>query len=1329
MSIENIIVDSHTPYSNNPDSQNIYSQDNRIYWKLPRAESNFYNLERLGKNISSVLKKYKQQFPEFDHKDYEEIATEFCEQFFLNDFDVNVFAYFSNLSLKDQSEKKITLAIRIPNHPIFNENLSKNIAITVLGLCLTDKPNPIFTPQSIALTYGKQGPTNYEKESEVLFQKLDEGKFPPRKANNALSSTFLKSLPKFAISAKERLEAWKEFLIFKENLIKHKTQGVRYLKWKFLENSEQLKFDVIFENQQALNSIKKAFSRQNLHTFELKTSSDPYRFILPKNNSNKLDNSFGNFGQLANNGIKIIKNNKHQSHHKEEVSFDLDTAVWAELLVDISEELSYKLSQINEEFIDDKENDKKLEKINNLFKALPETGFLSISLIGDLALIERHRKAVENLIQNENCYAPYLSNYLFDIKNANQPDHIPEITEWENNTLNDKQKSAVQKILAAPDICLIQGPPGTGKTTVIAEACLQFAKRGEKVLLASQAHDALDNALSRLKNHPNLKAIRLSKNNNRISDEGKEFTGENVLAKQYTALKNYVSEKYLLPQQQLQEKIHKLKEWLEPAHFIVDDREKLHIRDKEQQRQLAQTEKQLAELKEEFEQKNKIFNRQQQNNSNLEKLINFLKNGNDSIAQLTLEVPQEIFSLVKKLCNLETIKIEQQYITFNIFMDSHENQMAILQNLYKRWLSIDNAIPQMQADLDRISLGQGKTDIKTVLKLEELKQEIDELAKKIDDDDDDGNLITLWKSKRKECRELEKSINSNNKINNLIGDYYNLFSDKDNFLNGNSDNIKILLQQRLDNIIKIKQDIDSIINNTIVQLNQLIKIENIEKPNDEEIKRQETIVKNIKNELEKIKQQINKKNSEASEWTIKAEFDSSIEFTSLVEEQNLNLNNLQNELNNIQRQNKDFLPLFKQWQDILTDPLQRAKDDWIELEQTYFESCNVVAISCNEDERTLTNNNFDSFDVVIIDEVSKATPLELLLPLMRAPKAILVGDHRQLPPIFNEADGLTFEDEVERNQADKEEEITNVNTDVTKENLRKFEKMVTASLFKELFEQAPESLRERLDIQFRMHPDIMRMINYFYENKLTCGNPDLPRPHNLTFITENNDRLLKKEDHLLWVDTTNDEHGKKYKIEDGVNINRLEARLIAKTLIEIDRQIQIEGKYNKDNRLKIGVVSFYQPQCRLIRDEIRKNVPNKKTWFTAIDVEINTVIRYQGKEKPIILLSLVKNNGRDLHQKFTRGRANIARFEFINVAMSRAQNLLIIFGARNMLENREVKLPKMDEHKIEKTMIYKKMFNYLEYQADTGNLTETQPFFNALQNTMKKLNATKGNNS
>ena len=66
--------------------------------------------------------------------------------------------------------------------------------------------------------------------------------------------------------------------------------------------------------------------------------------------------------------------------------------------------------------------------------------------------------------------------------------------------------------------------------------------------------------------------------------------------------------------------------------------------------------------------------------------------------------------------------------------------------------------------------------------------------------------------------------------------------------------------------------------------------------------------------------------------------------------------------------------------------------------------------------------------------------------------------------------------------------------------------------------------------------------------------------------------------------------------------------------------------------------------------------------------------------------------------------------------MSRAQNLLLIFGARNMLENREVKLPRMDKAGYDKEMVYKNMFKYLEHWAETGGICDAKEFSAILPN-------------
>ncbi len=1313
------------------------NQINNLYWQLPSVESKFrghITLEKLGKNIKRVFRKYKyiEYFGKLLSKDDEECAEEFLLKFFLDGFDEKINVKLANLSLRDNSDKRISLSIRIPCHNDLNgdELLPHNVAVAIIGYCPTARRNPIFIPEKVTLTHGQFEATSYEAEIGINFNYLAENQYPPNQSQNILSSTtFLESLPKYAVETGKRLKEWQDFLKFKEKLIKDKAEGLRYLNWRFNEDTEQLEFLVIAKDKDFLKKVTRTFNRQNLQAFDIKVSEDEYYFNLPQKEGDRIQSAFRDLGQTNNKSLKIIDDNNPDKklvetckqyrknlakEEKDKTNFNFEKAIFAFLHVDLLEDASNKIAQFEDDVNEDSsEWQSRSDKINNFFRNIPQGGFLAISLVGDLALLDRHKRAVSNLRQNEGCYAPYLSNYLFDINNANEPNNIEEIKEWENNNLNDNQKLAVQKMLSAPDICLIQGPPGTGKTTVIAEACLQFAKRGETVLLASQAHDALDNALSRLENNPNLRAIRLAKDESRITDDGKEFTGINVLEKQYTALKNYVVDEYLKPQENLNEEIKKVDTWLKNAEFINSDLKQLR-------NQYAEIDISLKELKIQLKDRKKQFLRDKENYQNSTKtkedihyLIQFLEGTRQDLPQSNNPLPKVCHELVKILCNLPiTIKIKQDF-SYNDFLSSPPYQTKILETLFKNWQLLVNHLPQISIDLNRLNeMEDGKIlDVETKFKINELKQEISQLQKRLDNDED--NLFTEWKDKRKELINLQ-----NTTTNYLTGEYYQLFDDGDKFIkNEDLNELKELLKERLNILQTQKNHIEAITNNLINELNKLHKQLNPIQPNEEILEQFRNQHASLQRKLDEITNKGKSKNQDAekllqsidlnnyhkkeleNENIVKEKFDN------IIKQQSQKLNNLQHELEAITNNNKEFQPLFDLWTDILSDPLKRAKADWNDLKAPYIKSCNLVAISCNENERTLNDAGFDGFDVVIIDEVSKATPLELLLPLMRGKKAILVGDHRQLPPIFNESDGFTFEEEVEQNEElDDNERQTNL----TKDNFKKFEKMVTASLFKELFENAPDSLRQRLDIQFRMHPDIMRMINFFYEGRLSCGNPDLVREHNIEFKSKNN-VLLKKEDHVLWIDTTDDENDKHYSINQNTsNINQMEARLIAKTLVDMNRQAEKQG-YNKKNKLKVGVVSFYQPQCRTIRDEIRK-INNRKLRFNALDVEINTVIRYQGKEKPIILLSLVKNNGKDKSQKFRAGRANIARFEFINVAMSRAQNLLLVFGARNMLENREVRLPRMDRNGYDNKMVYKNMFNYLEYRAESGSICTASEF-------------------
>ncbi|MCK9553964.1 AAA domain-containing protein, partial [Aquamicrobium sp.] len=166
---------------------------------------------------------------------------------------------------------------------------------------------------------------------------------------------------------------------------------------------------------------------------------------------------------------------------------------------------------------------------------------------------------------------------------------------------------------------------------------------------------------------------------------------------------------------------------------------------------------------------------------------------------------------------------------------------------------------------------------------------------------------------------------------------------------------------------------------------------------------------------------------------------------------------------------KAWLPLLDQW---VLDAKNQAENPSAtdRMGERYIRNANVIGITCNSDFSVLSDAGFSRFDVVIIDEVSKATPLELLRPMLLAPKTILVGDHRQLPPTFDfatsgQSDRLRTEDE-DPEALEREVEL-----------LRKYERLTTASLFRDGFAEIDAKSRAALHTQYRMHPQIMALVN------------------------------------------------------------------------------------------------------------------------------------------------------------------------------------------------------------------------------------------------------------
>ena len=249
----------------------------------------------------------------------------------------------------------------------------------------------------------------------------------------------------------------------------------------------------------------------------------------------------------------------------------------------------------------------------------------------------------------------------------------------------------------------------------------------------------------------------------------------------------------------------------------------------------------------------------------------------------------------------------------------------------------------------------------------------------------------------------------------------------------------------------------------------------------------------------------------------------------------------------------------------------------------------MVGFSCTADPRILVEKNIHDFDVVIIDEVSKATPPELLLPLMKAKKVVLVGDHRQLPPMFK-ANEKSYEEMIGDIQ-ESDDYLEDEKKALSMDNFKRYKQMVTSSLFKEYFERAPQAIKASLLTQYRMHKDIMAVINRFYDNQLVCGIPEesmeTVKAHGLTIRNCAGLPFVEPQKHAFWIDSSDFPNGS--EIYEGIMgssaFNVLEENIVVALLEKLNQAYVAQG-YGRDKKITVGVISFYQAAVNNMR---RKN--------------------------------------------------------------------------------------------------------------------------------------------
>ena len=242
------------------------------------------------------------------------------------------------------------------------------------------------------------------------------------------------------------------------------------------------------------------------------------------------------------------------------------------------------------------------------------------------------------------------------------------------------------------------------------------------------------------------------------------------------------------------------------------------------------------------------------------------------------------------------------------------------------------------------------------------------------------------------------------------------------------------------------------------------------------------------------------------------------------------------------------------------------------------------------------------FDLAVIDEAAQALECSAWIPMLKARRVVLAGDHKQLPPTVRSRD-------AER-----------------------------AGLGVTLFERAQNELgadfSRLLSVQYRMHEKIMRWSSdTFYDGRVEAA--ATVRTHRLADVPYIEENELTASSLVLW-DTAGCDHDEE---EDGASrVNAGEVNVVS---AHIARLIEA-GVPERD----IAVISPYRAQVKRLRAALDETAP---------EVEIGTVDGFQGREKEAVLISMARSN--------RRGEVGfLAEPRRMNVAVTRARRQACLIG-------------------------------------------------------------------
>jgi len=309
--------------------------------------------------------------------------------------------------------------------------------------------------------------------------------------------------------------------------------------------------------------------------------------------------------------------------------------------------------------------------------------------------------------------------------------------------------------------------------------------------------------------------------------------------------------------------------------------------------------------------------------------------------------------------------------------------------------------------------------------------------------------------------------------------------------------------------------------------------------------------------------------------------------------------------------------------------LDRLKNRETELElrinNELFNSARVIACTlAGSSSRVLEGMKFAT---LFIDEAAQALEAACWIAITKANRVIFAGDHCQLPPTVKCLDAI---------------------------------KGGLARTLMERIVQSNPQVVTLLKVQYRMNDDIMRFSSDWFYGGAVESAPEVKYRSILDFDTP-----------MTWVDTSalDIESHEELVGETYGRINRVEAQLTIDTLKQYFERI---GRHHVlDEQLDMGIISPYRAQVQYLRRLLRKN-----DYFKPLRhlITVNTVDGFQGQERDIIVISMVRNND-DGNIGFLRDLRRM------NVAITRARMKLFIMG---------------DSKTMTRHPFYRKLYQYIK---------------------------------